>query len=542
MSLTRARCVPSTASSESDEDAAPPGAPPPRPGPEGRKLQLGGYGGPGPGGTGVSFRTPEQEAEEDARRMRLLRGMQATVVLGLLLAVAAAVVAVVEGSAASGCSASPAAQRSDDSTHTIDTRVGLTSVALSAFHGGIRVLRDTCAARPPSPARLPTLTRAFSRSATQGRPTVTVSVALAAATDDALAGLQTSAELVGTALTVSVVRTAPPSPSDCAAAMVTVKLPPAVHLGPSTTLLATVGEAAPAPAAAWPWRPASVGVVGDEAGAAEEGARAGIAVTGEGPGAPMTFENLSLRAEFGGIRLANVAWGPGDLLAVATAGEIEGTGLSGVETAAAGTLRARAESGGVRLSRVRVPAPAVVEAHSTTGSVRLRDISLSRDASGQAVGVAGSGDGTPALRVVARAAAGDAKVAMASSATALGGGVFDVGAAQGTASVGQARLRDKLGADLAQLEATYGSSLTDESWAEGGSTLDAVSLLSSSTQTPLGSSWTGRVGGTGPGLAGLGASEVVCWSGGGESVAELVVVEELAPTSNDQATATWPDW
>lgn len=90
---------------------------------QGRKLQLG-YGG-GVQGAGVSFRTPEQEAAEDARRMRLFRGMQATVVLSVLSAALMITVAIVEANAASGCSVEGAVTRTEHFELTVDTMIGL---------------------------------------------------------------------------------------------------------------------------------------------------------------------------------------------------------------------------------------------------------------------------------------------------------------------------------------------------------------------------------------------------------------------------------
>ena len=143
---------------------------------EGRKLRLG-LGG-APAGTGASFRTPEEEAAEDARRMRLFRGMQATVVMVVLATAVMVSLSIIEVSAASGCSVDAVLEhtRVDPFTLTIDTRHGLKDIVVTTFAGGITVLRDT---------------------ATQGLPTITVSIALFASDEGALGQLTTSAALTG---------------------------------------------------------------------------------------------------------------------------------------------------------------------------------------------------------------------------------------------------------------------------------------------------------------------------------------------------------
>ena len=95
---------------------------------EGRKLQLG-YGG-SIQGAGASFRTPEQEAAEDARRMRVFRGIQASVVLALLSTAVMVTLAIIEGNAAAGCSAEAAVTRADDFTLTVDTTLGLRTLTV----------------------------------------------------------------------------------------------------------------------------------------------------------------------------------------------------------------------------------------------------------------------------------------------------------------------------------------------------------------------------------------------------------------------------
>ncbi len=201
---------------------------------EGRKLQLS-YGG-GVQGAGASFRTPEQEAAEDARRMRLFRGMQATVIMAMLSAAVIVTAAIIEGNAAVGCSVDAVVTRTDEFMLTIDTTLGLNgltvrctpsydeylhmwlytsalcfassdllpsdlllclccddndyfvsavspTVQASTFAGGITVLRNM---------------------ATQGRPIVTVSVAVFAQNDFALGQLASTALIEEDTLTVTI--------------------------------------------------------------------------------------------------------------------------------------------------------------------------------------------------------------------------------------------------------------------------------------------------------------------------------------------------
>ena len=101
---------------------------------QGRKLQLG-YGG-GVQGAGASFRTPEQEAAEDARRMRLFRGMQATVVLAVLSAAVMITLAVIEENAAVSCSVGGAATRTEEITLTVDTTLGLQTLTVRSHSRG----------------------------------------------------------------------------------------------------------------------------------------------------------------------------------------------------------------------------------------------------------------------------------------------------------------------------------------------------------------------------------------------------------------------
>lgn len=95
---------------------------------EGRKLQLG-YGG-GMQGAGRSFRTPEQEAAEDARRMRLFRGMQATVVLVVLSTAVMVALAIIEENAAVGCAVETAVTRTEEIPLTVDTALGLRTLTV----------------------------------------------------------------------------------------------------------------------------------------------------------------------------------------------------------------------------------------------------------------------------------------------------------------------------------------------------------------------------------------------------------------------------
>ena len=91
-------------------------------------MQLG-YGG-GVQGAGASFRTPEQEAAEDARRMRLFRGLQATAMVAVLSTAVMITLAVIEENAAVGCSVDAAATRSEEFTLTVDTTLGLQTLTV----------------------------------------------------------------------------------------------------------------------------------------------------------------------------------------------------------------------------------------------------------------------------------------------------------------------------------------------------------------------------------------------------------------------------
>ena len=231
---------------------------------------------------------------------------------------------------------------------------------------------------------------------------------------------------------------------------------------------------------------------------------------------------------------------------------------------------ARAQAGGVQVGTVRVVGPTAVEGHSVLGDVWLSDVRLDHadTNSDGTLDHGGAGSATEGgLRVLARSLKGDARVGLASSAGALGGGGWELSAPFGRVALSQARLDprytvdgegagglSKPGLNLAALE-------TDYSIASGRLSRD--SLIESDSEgdentVPEGWKGTGHLASGVTSRAGVvtrsqnlldvprwdadprAMAEVVVWSGKVGGVAGLVVVEELGPTDDDEATAMFP--